>query len=141
MDRSPQNISIVIPCFNEEECIKALYDALRPVMDKLSFPYDLIFVDDGSTDGTLEIISLLSEQDSHVRWLSFSRNFGHQKALKAGLDYAKGDVVITMDADMQHPSSLIPVMLSRIEASTHCEQVGSLQCSSLSCGSFGIKYA
>lgn len=113
MDRSPQNISIVIPCFNEEECIKALYDALCPVMDKLSFPYDLIFVDDGSTDGTLEIISLLAEQDPHVRWLSFSRNFGHQKALKAGLDYAKGEVVITMDADMQHPSSLIPVMLSR----------------------------
>lgn len=114
MDRSPQNISIVIPCFNEEECIKVLYDALCPVTDKLSFPYDLIFVDDGSTDGTLEIISLLAEQDPHVRWLSFSRNFGHQKALKAGLDYAKGEVVITMDADMQHPSSLIPVMLSRV---------------------------
>ncbi len=89
-----------------------LYRNLHPVLDKLLFPYELIFVDDGSTDRTLEILLSLSEQNPHVRWLSFSRNFGHQKALKAGLDYAQGDVVITMDADMQHPSSLISTMLT-----------------------------
>lgn len=63
-----------------------LYRNLHPVLDKLLFPYELIFVDDGSTDRTLEILLSLSEQNPHVRWLSFSRNFGHQKALKAGLD-------------------------------------------------------
>ena len=112
MKKPPKNISIVIPCFNEDACLNVLYEELCPVMDKLSCPYELIFVDDGSTDHTLETILLLSEQDFHVRWLSFSRNFGHQKALKAGLDYSQGEVVITMDADMQHPSALIFDMLA-----------------------------
>ena len=112
MKKPPKNIYIVIPCFNEDACLNVLYEELCPVMDKLSCPYELIFVDDGSTDHTLETILLLSEQDFHVRWLSFSRNFGHQKALKAGLDYSRGEVVITMDADMQHPSALIFDMLA-----------------------------
>ena len=112
MNRHPANISIVIPCFNEADCIVALYAALCQVMQENAVLYELVFVDDGSTDGTLDLLSHLSEYDSHVHWLSFSRNFGHQKALKAGLDHAKGEVIITMDADMQHPAALIPEMLA-----------------------------
>ena len=67
MKKSPRNISIIIPCFNEEECIDMLYRNLYPVLDKLLFPYELIFVDDGSTDRTLEILLSLSEQNPHVR--------------------------------------------------------------------------
>ena len=112
MNRHPANISIVIPCFNEADCIMALYAALCQVMQENAVLYELVFIDDGSTDGTLDLLSHLSEYDSHVHWLSFSRNFGHQKALKAGLDHAKGEVIITMDADMQHPAALIPEMLA-----------------------------
>ena len=112
MNRHPANISIVIPCFNEADCIVALYAALCQVMQENAVLYELVFVDDGSTDGTLGLLSHFSEYDSHVHWLSFSRNFGHQKALKAGLDHAKGEVIITMDADMQHPAALIPEMLA-----------------------------
>lgn len=112
MNRHPVSISIIIPCFNEADCILMLYNELRAIMNMNAGLYELLFIDDGSTDITLDILTKLSEQDSHVRWLSFSRNFGHQKALKAGLEYATGEVVITMDADMQHPPSLIPEMLA-----------------------------
>lgn len=111
MNRHPAYVSIVIPCFNEAECIMALYAELCWVMQNSTELYELMFVDDGSTDDTLDVLSRLSELDSHVHWLSFSRNFGHQKALKAGLDHAIGEVIITMDADMQHPPALIPKML------------------------------
>lgn len=112
MSKQMPDISIVIPCFNEADCIPMLYQELHCVMDGCGRAYELIFVDDGSTDLTSDILKRLSEQDTCVRWLCFSRNFGHQKALKAGLDYAQGDAIITMDADMQHPPMLIPEMLA-----------------------------
>ena len=111
MNRLLKDISIVIPCLNEKDCIPILHEELSRVLESYSCPYELLFVDDGSTDNTLEVLSALSQTDSHVRWISLSRNFGHQKALKAGLDSAKSQVVITMDADMQHPPTIIPRML------------------------------
>jgi dolichol-phosphate mannosyltransferase len=105
-------ISIVVPTFNEEGNIEVLYHEIIKVFSDLeSFDFELIYVNDGSTDDSLEYIKRLSKEDQRVRFLSFSRNFGHQNALKAGLDHAEGDAVISMDADMQHPPNLIPQML------------------------------
>lgn len=105
-------ISIVVPTFNEEGNIEVLYQEIRKVFSaEESFDFELIYVNDGSTDDSLEYIKRLSKEDQRVRFLSFSRNFGHQNALKAGLDHADGDAVISMDADMQHPPTLIPQMI------------------------------
>lgn len=105
-------ISIVVPTFNEEGNIEVLYQEIRKVFSaEESFDFELIYVNDGSTDDSLEYIKRLSNEDHRVRFLSFSRNFGHQNALKAGLDHAEGDAVISMDADMQHPPTLIPQMI------------------------------
>lgn len=111
MYRQLKDISIIIPCLNEATCIGTLHKELSQVMAQYSCPYELLFVDDGSTDNTLEVLSAIAGKDRHVRWISLSRNFGHQKAWKAGLDFAKNHIVITMDADMQHPPAVIPRML------------------------------
>jgi len=111
MRRELQNISVIIPCLNEEKCIKKLHREVSGVLGQHACSYELLFVDDGSIDKTLEVLSEIAATDQHVRWISLSRNFGHQKALKAGIDHATGQVVITMDADMQHPPVLIPKML------------------------------
>jgi glycosyltransferase involved in cell wall biosynthesis len=111
MHRQLKDISIVIPCLNEAACIGTLYKELSQVLAPYSCPYELLFVDDGSTDNTLDVLSVIAQTDKRVHWVSLSRNFGHQKALKAGLDAAKGHIVITMDADMQHPPTVIPQML------------------------------
>jgi len=106
------SVSVVIPCFNEKDNIEILYRHLSKVLE--IYPeLELIFVDDGSTDATLEAIRSVAEKDPGVRYISLSRNFGHQYALKAGLDHAGGDCVISMDADMQHPPELIPVMIEK----------------------------
>ena len=98
----PVDFSVVIPVFNEEENIPELYRRLTAQMEKLG-AYEIILVDDGSSDASWQFIKELHESDSRVKGLSFSRNFGHHIALSAGLDYAKGDVIILMDADMQDP--------------------------------------
>jgi len=106
------SVSVVIPCFNEKDNIDILYRHLSTVLE--TYPdHELIFVDDGSTDETLEIIRAVAEKDPKVRYISLSRNFGHQYALKAGLDHAGGDCVISMDSDMQHPPELIPLMIEK----------------------------
>jgi glycosyltransferase involved in cell wall biosynthesis len=105
-------VSVVIPSYNEEDNINALVDRLVPILSH--YPdYEILLVDDGSADNTLEIIQRLSEQHDKVKYLSFSRNFGHQMALKAGLDHATGDCVICMDADLQHPPELIDQMIGK----------------------------
>jgi dolichol-phosphate mannosyltransferase len=105
-------ISIVIPSFNEEGNIEVLYSQLKDVLLLLSITnFEIIYVNDGSSDDSLEKIKTLSITDERVKFISFSRNFGHQNALKAGLDYAQGDAVISMDADLQHPPALIPEMI------------------------------
>lgn len=105
-------VSIVIPCYNEEGNIPLLHERLSRLLASQQ-DYEIIFVDDGSSDATLTRIWGLSQQDGRVRYISFSRNFGHQNALKAGLDGASGDCVISMDADLQHPPELIDRMLEK----------------------------
>jgi len=107
-------LSIVIPTYNEEGNITLLYDQLKEVLNEEGIEqFELIFVNDGSSDKSLSVIRGLSDRDTRVKFISFSRNFGHQHALKAGLDHAVGDAVISMDADLQHPPALIPEMLKK----------------------------
>ena len=106
-------VSVAIPVFNEEDNISLLLDQLLPVIDKLPYEFEILFVDDGSTDGTYRAIQEARKKDPRVRALSFSRNFGHQAALIAGLQYAAGDAVITMDGDLQHPPTLIPDLIEK----------------------------
>ncbi|MCW3088855.1 MAG: glycosyl transferase family 2 [Sediminibacterium sp.] len=110
-----KRISIVIPVCNEEANIVTVTAALHQVMLPLPYVYSVIFIDDGSNDGTLEELRRQSKNDPLVFFISLARNFGHQNALKAGLDLADGDCVIMMDGDMQHPPDLIPEMLMQWE--------------------------
>lgn len=104
------HISVVIPLLNEESNIQPLYDRLLPIVKAISDSYELIFVDDGSKDNSFAVIQKICKQNTNVLGISFSRNFGHQVAITAGLEHASGDVVITMDADLQHPPELITDM-------------------------------
>ena len=107
-------LSVVVPSYNEEQNVLVLAERLTAVFNAVSIKnYQVIFVNDGSSDDTLKNLQLLHEQDKHIEYISFSRNFGHQCALRAGLDYADGDCVVSMDADMQHPPELIPDMIAK----------------------------
>jgi len=108
-------VSIVVPVHNERENVAVLAKTIKRIFAGLSYRYNLIFVDDGSSDITLHEIKKLAVQDSNVKFISLSRNFGHQAAIKAGLDKADGDCAITMDGDMQHPPRLIPQLLEKWE--------------------------
>jgi dolichol-phosphate mannosyltransferase len=106
-------ISVVIPVYNEAENLLILHEALHQVLSALDTTFEIILVDDGSSDATFSIIKKLHLQHTQVKGLSFSKNFGHQIALFAGLQHSKGDIVITMDGDLQHPPSLIPKLLEK----------------------------
>jgi dolichol-phosphate mannosyltransferase len=109
-------ISVVIPAFNEEENIPVLAARLVDIFATLpAYDYELLFVDDGSSDKSLEVLQTLHQENNKINYLSFSRNFGHQNALKCGLYYAKGDCAISMDADMQHPPALLPSFIEKWE--------------------------
>ncbi len=99
-------VSIVIPAHNEEENIIVIVDRIDKVFQSLAYNYDILVVDDGGTDKTLSVIEELARTKDNFYFIEFSRNFGHQPALKAGLDFAKGDCVISLDADLQHPPEL-----------------------------------
>ena len=105
--------SIVVPVFNELENIPELYRRLRQTMDSLGKSWELVLVDDGSTDGSTEVIRELAAQDKRVRPVIFARNFGHQVAITAGWDYARGDAVVIIDADLQDPPEVIPELIAR----------------------------
>ncbi len=108
----PIEISLVIPTFNEEGNVLRLYNEIKQVLLELQIAhYEVIFIDDGSSDASLERIEDLRTQDANVHFLQLSRNFGHQHALKAGLDHASGAAVISLDADLQHPPALIKDMI------------------------------
>jgi glycosyltransferase involved in cell wall biosynthesis len=109
-------ISIVIPAYNESENIPKIAIAIENVFEPLQYRYEIIIVADGCTDDTMEKIQELVKTKKHIFFIEFSRNFGHQNALKAGLDYANGDCVISLDCDLQHPPELIPEMLSKWES-------------------------
>lgn len=121
------SLSIIVPCYCEEEGIRHFYDALRKCLGDSdgweraeegvpAFRWDVIFVDDGSHDRTLEVLTDLSADHDNITVVALSRNYGHQVAISAGLDQATGDAVVLMDADLQHPPSLIPEMLRRYYA-------------------------
>lgn len=104
-------ISIIIPCFNEEESLIPFHRETKKVIDHMEgTDYEMIFVDDGSSDRTLELLRGLQQSDRHCRYISFSRNFGKEAAMYAGLSEAKGDYCVIMDADLQHPPVLLPQM-------------------------------
>lgn len=106
-------LSVVIPVLNEASNIHRLRDELQKQLDALSLDFELIFVDDGSTDESADRIRELHQADPRVKLLSFSRNFGHQVALTAGMDHASGEATIVMDADLQHPPAVIPELVTR----------------------------
>jgi dolichol-phosphate mannosyltransferase len=112
-----KRLSIVIPLLNEEQSITELYDRLKNVCNNLSVDVEIILVDDGSSDGTANIIRELAKQDPTISYISFTRNFGHQVAIHAGLEISKGDFTIIMDGDLQDPPELIPALLSTQETS------------------------
>lgn len=109
------DISIIVPCYNEEASIPLFYKEATRVLQSLGRPYEIVFVNDGSSDKTLETVRQFSQQDPHISYLSFSRNFGKESALLAGLCNVDGDYVAVMDADLQDPPSLLPQMLSILE--------------------------
>jgi dolichol-phosphate mannosyltransferase len=104
-------VVLVVPAHNEEEVLPFAFAEISKVMENAGVDWSVIFVNDGSRDQTLAVLEDLYRRDDRVSYLSLSRNFGHQSALAAGLDHAHGDVVITMDADLQHPPALIPTLL------------------------------
>ncbi len=104
-------VSVAFPVFNEAENLEMLHAEVTRALETTGLAFELIFVDNGSTDASLSIIKRLSETDPRVEFVSLSRNFGHQGALLAGISHAQGEAVITMDADLQHPSALLPEMV------------------------------
>ncbi|MCH5266897.1 MAG: glycosyltransferase family 2 protein [Lachnospiraceae bacterium] len=108
-------ISIIVPCFNEQESLPLFYEEAKKVLEGIEQSYEMLFVNDGSSDGTLDILRELSEKDTAVKYLSFSRNFGKESAMYAGLQHAKGDYVVMMDADLQHPPAMLEEMYLAIK--------------------------
>ena len=108
-------ISLIVPCFNEQEALPVFYKEIKKILTAMGCPYEILFVNDGSKDRTLEIIKELANGDASVKYLSFSRNFGKEAAMYAGFCNACGDYVAVMDADMQDPPSLLPEMVKILD--------------------------
>lgn len=109
-------VSIIVPCFNEEEALPFFYEEITKTMSSLEEDYEVILVNDGSGDRTLDVMKQLAEKDEHIVYLSFSRNFGKESAMYAGLCNASGDYIGFIDADLQHPPVLIKQMLEALES-------------------------
>lgn len=109
-----KKVSVIIPCFNESAGLFLFYKDLKSHLPE-KYNYEIIFVNDGSADDTLDVIKKIRQDDPMVHFISFSRNFGHQNALKSGFDLASGDCAICLDADLQHPPKLIPELLEKWE--------------------------
>lgn len=118
-----KKIDIIIPCFNEEKCIIKLYKEIEAVFGRLTgIDFSLLYIDDGSKDNTLKEIKALAEEKGadKVRYISFARNFGKESAIYAGFKNCDGDYIVLMDADLQHPPSLLPSMLAKLEEGYDC---------------------
>ena len=115
-------LSIIVPCLNEQESIPLFYEELIKVLTKMDITYEIIFIDDGSKDATLQKMKELSQRDSNVVYLSFSKNFGKEAAMYAGFVNARGRYVAVMDADLQDPPALLPKMLEKVESGA-CDSV------------------
>jgi len=111
--------SLIIPIYNEEETIRELYRRVSAVMDSLDDSVELILINDGSGDRSLKLMRELQERDARVCYISFARNFGHQAAVTAGLNFARGQVIVVLDADLQDPPELIPKMIESWQAGYH----------------------
>ena len=111
-----KKVSILVPCYNEEKSLPLLYPELKKLMDeKTDYEWEVLFVNDGSKDNTLNIIKALQSADKRIAYVNLSRNFGKENAMLAGFDYVTGDCMVIMDADLQHPPTLIPQMVSHWE--------------------------
>ena len=108
-------LSVVVSVYNEEQALPIFYQTAKPILDRLSWNYELWFMNDGSQDDSLKVLLELAAQDDHVKVVSFSRNFGHEAAMIAGIDYARGDGIVCMDADLQHPPSCLPEIVEKLE--------------------------
>jgi len=115
------SVDIIVPCYNEEEGLALFYQETQKILDGMTgYAFTYILVDDGSSDKTLTVMKRLAAADSHVKYLSFSRNFGKEAAMYAGLSASRSDLVIIMDADLQHPPAMIPEMMKGIEEGYDC---------------------
>ena len=112
MRKSDFKVSVIVPVFNEEGCLLTLVSRVVMVIEKYS-DYEILFIDDGSRDNTLTVLRKLHAGNKKINFLSFSRNFGHQNALRAGTLYASGDCIISLDGDLQHPPELIPDLITK----------------------------
>jgi glycosyltransferase involved in cell wall biosynthesis len=112
---TPIHYSVVVPFYNEQENIPTLYMKITEVMDSIGEPYEMVFVDDGSKDNTYKVLSEIYEHDRRVNVVRLRRNFGQTPALKAGFDFARGEIVISMDGDLQHDPEEIPLFIEKIE--------------------------
>ena len=110
-----KKISIIVPCYNEEQAIPFFYDEITKIAEEMKNNFEFIFINDGSKDKTIEVIKQYSKKDKRVKYIHFSRNFGKEAAMLAGLKLSTGDYVAIMDADLQDPPSLLPKMLSILE--------------------------
>lgn len=104
-------LSIIVPCYNEGESIKYTYQEIKKVLNNINIQHEIVFINDGSKDNTLQILKNIGQNDKAVKYISFSRNFGKEAGMLAGLEYITGDCVVIMDADLQHPPELIPKMI------------------------------
>lgn len=119
-----KKVSIIVSCYNESAALPLFYSEISKILDLLPhYRFELIFVNDGSKDNTISIIQELASQDSRVRYISFSRNFGKEAAMLAGLEHASGDLITFMDADLQDPPSLLPEMLDFLEQNPDYDSV------------------
>ena len=110
------NLSLIVPVYNEEENLPLLIDAIRKALDPLPYTWEVVLVDDGSQDSSLQVLTQLADEDSeHLRVVSFRRNFGQTAAIAAGLDYAQGEIIVLLDADMQNDPADIPKLLEKLE--------------------------
>lgn len=113
-------ISLIVPCYNEEEMVPIFYKEAKKVLEAMEADYEILFINDGSKDGTLEVLRKLNKEDRHVRYLSFSRNFGKEAAMYAGFCNICGDYAAVMDVDLQDPPEMLKQMMDiRVVSETH----------------------
>ena len=110
-----ETLAIIVPCYNEQEALPLFYKEASKVLEKLNYDYKLLLINDGSKDNTLSIMKSIAEKDEHVKYLSFSRNFGKEAAMFAGLEHATGDYVVILDADLQDPPELMIEMYETLQ--------------------------
>lgn len=116
MGKKEKKISVVVSVYNEELSLNRFYDTTVEILAQAAWDYELIFVNDGSVDGSIELLKDFSAKNANVKVVDFSRNFGHEAAMIAGIDHAEGDGIVCMDADLQHPPESIPDIIKQFEA-------------------------